>query len=243
MLTENSDALSAYLACSSSFIQDPHRPAPAKTFQDCATEWERAELSWRKVEKRLRQVVTCAIVDQKEARNFILMVEDILLEMDAYLDRLEEEMEGTERTTTVPFVYSIPHEMEHHFARPVRVSSTSKHTPVLQITLRDSAYHRLLLHATCQFHSRNSKVSHSTLSSSLTPPLPQSHTEKVPNTSISFRVTNVSSFASRKRTGHHTVSLVPFILSQHSGTEPSGEVTQTVSSLHDERYEIVSVAS
>jgi hypothetical protein len=186
MLTENSDALSAYLACSSSFIQDPHRPAPEKTFQDCATEWERAEVAWRKVERRLRQVVALAIVNQSEARNFILMLEDILLEMDAYLDRLEEEQEKEGRAASVPFVYSIPHEMEHHFARPVRVSASPKHAPVLQITLRDSAYHRLLLHATCQFHSRNSKVSPPALSLSLPsldlpPPSSEQHREGAPH--------------------------------------------------------------
>jgi hypothetical protein len=183
LLPENSDALKAYLACASSFTQDPSSSSShqnnMKTFQDCVTEWERAEYSWKNVEKRLRKVIQTAIVNQIEARNFILMIEDILLEMDSYLDRLQQEEDqeegggggGGEKNQQIPFVYSIPHDMEHHFARPIRVkhSNSSKQQkqsqqqqqqqlPVLQITLRDSAYHRLLLHATCQFHGRNSKV-------------------------------------------------------------------------------------
>jgi hypothetical protein len=171
LLPENSEALKAYLACASSFTQtNSSSPHQMKTFQDCVTEWERAEYSWNNVEKRLRKVIQTAIVNQIEARNFILMIEDILLEMDAYLDRLIEqqeqqtEKEGQQSNALISFVYSIPDDMEHHFARPIRVKYPSKQQqlPVLQITLRDSAYHRLLLHATCQFHGRNSKV----------PPLP-----------------------------------------------------------------------
>jgi hypothetical protein len=48
----------------------------------------------------------------------------------------------------------------------------------------------------------------------------QSYTEKIPNSpNQTFRVTNISSFASRRQTGHHTVSLVPFILSQNSSSD------------------------
>lgn len=169
LLEENAALLKSYLACTSSFTpsttQQQHR---SKTLEDCISEWEKAEFSWIKVEKKLRNVITTSIVRHPNARAFVLLIEDLLLEMDDHLEKIRQNNTTNNTNTSTkttnqrkkeitPFIYSIPNEMEHLFARPIKFVTTSK-TSFFQITLTNSSYHRLLLHATCQFHGRTSKV-------------------------------------------------------------------------------------
>lgn len=213
LLEENASALKSYLACTNSFTSQI--TSTTKSLQDCVTEWELAEYSWLKVEKRLRTIITVAVTENMEARLFVTLLEEILLEFYLYLQQLEEISQNKE-DPLVPmpsFSFPLPDDQKHLFLRPLKLKLSTRSLPTLQIALINSAYHRLLLHATCQFHG--------TFSKSMTE---QPARGKKTDKEEAVRVTNITPF-SRSRTNtqhrHHTVSLIPFVFSRY----PSRSVT------------------
>lgn len=168
LLEENSELLKSYLACTSSFTPSTlssfslssSNQYKSKSLEDCISQWEKAEFSWIKLEKKLRAVVKTSILNQANARSFVLLIEDLLLEMEDHMEKIRLNTDDGNKTNSkknIPFIYSLPNEMQHLFLRPIKFITTSRSTN-FQITLINSSYHRLLLHATCQFHGRTSKV-------------------------------------------------------------------------------------
>ena len=146
----NEEELHAYLKCSQSFCAVSSAPQ-SRTLQDCVNEWDRAEFSWSMIEKRLRVVMLRAITNL-DTEIFVSVVEEILLASDV-----------ADVTGTTTLAYSIPEEVKHLFMGPLIISSpkgggVQQSHASLVITLVDSPFHRLLLHTTCQFHGRHSKV-------------------------------------------------------------------------------------
>ena len=203
---EHEDALEAYLKCSTSYTQGGR--GNSKSIRDCYSEWDRAEFAWLKVEKRLRTILLQALhTGGKEAQEFILAIENMLLCL-----------ETGDSTSLTPSPAA-----EHFFSHPPRLVQPSSpvysrednknedseavmvvnlSSPQLIISLKDSPFHRLLLHATCQFHHMHSKSFHD-------------------NKNGGCRATRITPFQSKKC--HHTISLVPFALlktsSQHEADQ------------------------
>jgi hypothetical protein len=146
LLAENESALRAYLACSTSFVRSNFL---AKSLTDCADEWDRAEFAWSMIEKRLRAIVVQSI-KSPETQNFITTVEDLLLACEEYLHSPQEERGS--------FSFIVPSDIEHLFRNHVQLIFDSNSVWTLDVRLADSAYHRVLLHTTCQFHGNHSKV-------------------------------------------------------------------------------------
>lgn len=175
---EHADALEAYLMCSNSYctLRDNRQ---SKSIRDCVSEWDRAEFSWRKVEKRLRTILLRALINgRKEMEDFIASIEGILLGF-----------ENNDMDSIVPTKST-----EHLFPSAPRFSKKSSRTQCkreLIVSLLDSPFHRLLLHATCQFHNMHSK----------------SYADKAND---GRRITSITSFQSQKC--RHSISLVPFLL-------------------------------
>lgn len=176
------------------------------------------------MEKRLRTIVLQALgPGSKEAQEFVSAVESLLLSLEGGEEREapEEGAAGSE--------LPLPTAATHLFPCPPRLvlpcsgvggrmgkdGSIDKDkdkdkdkgltavsrvvSPHLVVTLLDSAFHRLLLHATCQFHMMHSK----------------SYTTK------RGRATKVSAFQSSSTSEgcHHSISLVPFVLLKISTLE------------------------
>jgi hypothetical protein len=206
---ENEDALETYLKCSNSYRVK--RAGESKSVRDCYSEWDRAEFAWLKVEKRLRTILLKSLVSV-EAQEFVTAVEALLL-------CLEARHQGTETESPV-----VPPTCAHLFASPPRLvkpSTTesvrcresegedvvvSVAAPHLVVTLMDSAFHRLLLHATCQFHNMHSK----------------SFNDKKRG---GARATRISPFQSQKC--RHTISLVPFVLLKLSTAEEENDKSKS----------------
>lgn len=215
----------------------------SKCIRDCSTEWERAEFAWLKVEKRLRCILLQALGDKegggKEARAFVTAVEELLLSLEKEREMERQgEREGGDgddaggEGTALPTAAA----MAHLFPRPPRLvrpscpalsrddSSSSLDSegvvilgvaaPHLVVTLLESPFHRLLLHATCQFHNMHSKSytvkSSKSKSKSKGKKLSSSGAESV-------RATRISPFQSQQ--GAHSISLVPFVLLQLASPE------------------------
>ena len=101
-----------------------------------------AELSWINVEKKLRQIVVKAIVKNVDIMNFIVDLEKLLVAY--YIEGNElnvREYIGEALRTTLQ---RLPH-----------VDDNGD----LSVQFVDSAFHRLLLHAICQFYGFKSSVS------------------------------------------------------------------------------------
>ena len=156
LLEENASLLKSYLACTNSFSPTTNQIRQrSKTIEECISQWEKAEFSWIKLERKLKKIVISSIVNQQNARQFILIIEDLLLEMNHYLEKissLEKDQQSSE------FIYNLSDEIKYLFIKPIKFISSSRSSSFFQVTLLNSSYHRLLLHATCQFHGRISKV-------------------------------------------------------------------------------------
>jgi len=144
---ENTGALQAYLACSHSF--DTRTKPRSRSLRDCFGEWDRAMFAWGMVEKRLRSVVI-RTMSNVETQTFVIALEDLLLEME-HLDTL----------SSPPSSIDVPDSVKHLFvgkAKYSRPRSINGGQSSLVVSLVDSAFHRLILHAVCQFHCHHSKV-------------------------------------------------------------------------------------
>lgn len=199
---ENEEALNAYLMCSNSYRASSGQ---SKSIKDCVSEWDRAEFSWMKMEKRLRTIILRALV-RREAQKFVAAVEDLLLNLElSSTDSSSKEMSSRAAAS-----------VQHLFLKPPRVVRPSSRTSSrenkdgdevlvnvasnqLILTLVDSSFHRLLLHATCQFHNMHSK----------------SFSDKKNG---GVRATRIAPYQTKKC--RHTISLVPFVLLKVSSEGP-----------------------
>jgi hypothetical protein len=103
-------------------------------------EWREAEIAWLNVEKRLRSVLFRSLLNSDQFRSYVEALEIVILsflETDALLDH-----------SVVPVALS------SCLLSPMRVTSSGG----IELSLKDSPFHRLLLHATCQFYGIKSKV-------------------------------------------------------------------------------------
>lgn len=105
-------------------------------------EWAHAEESWlRNVEKRLRTIVMSSF---KKSSQLCAYTRGLEIMLFSFID-----------TRTIPPLCDLPTELtetlEHGGLRKVSEKTFS-------IQLKDSSFHRLLLHACCQFYGAKSKV-------------------------------------------------------------------------------------
>lgn len=120
-------------------------------------QWGEAEKAWLQMETRLRNVVVRSLSNE-ELCYFVRAMELVLLYFIAQND--------------VP--PHVPVALSSRLELPLEVCSAS-----LTVTLKDSSFHRLLLHAACQFYGLKSKVRTSTA-------LPYSLSSSVPTFTPTF---------------------------------------------------------
>jgi len=110
-----------------------------------AAEWRDAEVAWLNVEKRLRGVVAPALKKSVELSDFVLALQVVL---SFFSD-----------TQTAPPVAFVPIALSRYLRAPLELSksTSSSAPPSLVVSLVDSSFHRLLLHATCQFYGFRSR--------------------------------------------------------------------------------------
>lgn len=207
---DNDDALETYLKCSNSYRSSG--AGESKCMRDCLSEWDRAEFCWLKVERRLRSILVRALVGV-EAQQFVAAVETLLLCLEGGGGR-----EVAPLSPSVSHLFACPPRLVQprgadsllsrdgqrgEEAEAVLVSVAAPH---LVVTLVDSAFHRLLLHATCQFHHVHSK----------------SFVDKKHGGGV--RATRIAPFQhSQQGQCRHSISLVPFVLLKKSAGNEGAE--------------------
>ena len=132
---ENAVALRAYLSCSNSESVLPYR----KTTKSASTTITDPRKCWAKVEKKLRSIVIRSVQNQK-LKEYLISMEEILCDYKLLGDISHSE-----------------HALDSIKSYVTTSIGCSEYG--LEISLVDSAFHRLLLHALCQFHGLKSKVS------------------------------------------------------------------------------------
>jgi hypothetical protein len=99
-------------------------------------QWGEAEKAWMQMETRLRNVVVRSLANE-ELCYFVRAIELVLLYFIA-------------QSGAPPHV---PDALSSRLELPLEICAAS-----LVVTLKDSSFHRLLLHAACQFYGLKSKV-------------------------------------------------------------------------------------
>lgn len=135
---ENLDILQLFRSCNeTSYVTTSNvSKRPMRTDQ-----WEQAESAWMKVEKKIRSVIP-TILNNIEICLFVLSLETLLVYF------IENQV--------VPPLHMIPRNLSNSLEYPISVSINNDQ-PFLTITLKESSFKRLLLHATCQFYGLKSK--------------------------------------------------------------------------------------
>ena len=103
-------------------------------------QWAQAETAWYQIEHRLRAVVVRSF-EKEEFCLFVQALEAVLL---FFLSQGK-----------APASHLIPEALSVQLEVPLDVSDSS-----LSIVLKNSSFHRLLLHAACQFYGLRSKVNY-----------------------------------------------------------------------------------
>ena len=134
-IAENAEKRESFRTCSNSVegIPRAQRSIPIRKDQ-----WVEAELAWYQIEKRLRPIVVKSL-QKEEFCFFVHALEAVLLLFLA--------------ENAAPLSPLIPQALTIHLEQPIESSDGS-----LIICLRDSSFHRLLLHGACQFYGLRSKV-------------------------------------------------------------------------------------
>jgi hypothetical protein len=137
--TENADVREAFRTCAhdTRFAEDCSRRTTSRR-PIRKDEWAEAETSWFQIENRLRSVVVRTL----EKDEFCLFVRAL----EAVIMYFLEENDAPQHSL-------VPPALARMLARPITMSSGS-----VTVALRDSSFHRLLLHAVCQFYGLHSKV-------------------------------------------------------------------------------------
>jgi hypothetical protein len=131
---ENAEKRENFRTCSNTLEKAPvQRSIPIRKDQ-----WIEAETAWYRIENRLRAVVVRSL-QKEELCYFVRAIEAVLL---LYLAHGEAPAEAL-----------VPKMLAMNLEQPIERSAAS-----LVITLKDSSFHRLLLHAACQFYGLRSKV-------------------------------------------------------------------------------------
>lgn len=170
-------------------------------------EWAIADQLWvHRVEKRLRTIVSKALCENVEHCIFLHAVSIVLM----YFCEKK----------TVPPMSVIPSALSTQLQKGLKITSSSNE---LVIPLKDSSFHRLLVHAGCQFYGLISK--------------------SINSVRQKCRVTRVT-LPHRLSTESHSISLVAFILASAPGNSSAqaahifdegsatGEISELVSDLH-----------
>jgi hypothetical protein len=132
---ENAEKRESFRTCSNNVTNIPcvQRSIPIRNDQ-----WAEAEAAWYQIENRLRAVVVRSL--QKE--EFCLFVQALEAVLLFFLAQGE-----------APSSHLLPAELAAYLEQPLSLSGSS-----LVVLLKHSAFHRLLLHAACQFYGLRSKV-------------------------------------------------------------------------------------
>ena len=132
---ENAETRENFRTCSNTASYVPRVQRSILIRKD---QWAIAEAAWYQIENRLRAIVVRSL-QREEFCLFVQAVEAVLL---FFLSRGE-----------VPTSHLLPEVLAEHLESPLTLSGSS-----LVVYLKDSSFHRLLLHATCQFYGLRSKV-------------------------------------------------------------------------------------
>lgn len=132
---ENAEKRESFRTCSNTVTNIPcvQRSIPIRNDQ-----WAEAEAAWYQIENRLRAVVVRSL-QKEEFCLFFQALEAVLL---FFLAQGE-----------APANHLLPAELVACLEQPLSLSGSS-----LVVLLKDSSFHRLLLHAACQFYGLRSKV-------------------------------------------------------------------------------------
>ena len=132
---ENAEAREKFRTCSNTAS---YAPRVQKNISVRKDQWAIAETAWYQIENRLRAIVVRSL-QREEFCLFVQAVEAVLL---FFLSQ-----------GGVPTSHLLPEILAEHLESPLTLSGSS-----LVFYLKDSSFHRLLLHATCQFYGLRSKV-------------------------------------------------------------------------------------
>ena len=136
---DNMDVLQLFRSCNESTFTDSNCNNSRRYMR--RDQWETAERAWYKIEKRLRTIIP-TILNNVQICLYLRALELILIYF------MEKQ--------SVPPVNTIPHHFIESLEHPLIVS-TNNNQQFLTITLKESSFKRLLLHATCQFYGMKSK--------------------------------------------------------------------------------------
>lgn len=151
-LAENKDLLESFRKCelgtapptTSSRRRNGENPQSNSKRRIKESPWAKAEEAWMKVEKRLRQTVLRTLGS---------------LYYCLFVQALESVLQFFCEKRAAPPSAIIPQAMSEMLESPISVTSVASEedVPQLTIALKDSPFHRLLLHATCQFYGLKSQ--------------------------------------------------------------------------------------
>jgi len=105
-----------------------------------AEEWQDAEESYLKIEKRLRSVISVACAKSSSVLHLLQSIETVVLFAALFHIALPLHLVGAD--------------LKNYLLTSPEVDSEEQ----LVLPLRDSAFHRLLVHGVCQFYGLKSKV-------------------------------------------------------------------------------------
>lgn len=113
---------------------------------------EEAEIAWLKLEKRLRASVAASLEDNLTLCLFVKALESVII---YYIE-----------FSKAPPISLIPPVLSEMLVSPIECVVSKKNKELnnidgitsLAISLKDSAFHRLFVHATCQFYGLKTKV-------------------------------------------------------------------------------------
>ena len=132
---ENAEKRESFRTCSHTV---PNVPQVQRNIRFRNDQWAEAEVAWYQIENRLRAIVVRSL-QTAEFCYFVRALEAVLL---LFL------IQGD-----APEISLVPEVLSANLEQPIERSGKS-----LLIALKDSSFHRLLLHAACQFYGLRSKV-------------------------------------------------------------------------------------
>lgn len=156
---QNSAARAQFMSCEDSIYR---APAPKNRFARLSEDLREGELSWLRVQKRLRSVVDRAVQQDLSGRSGDDGLSGGAVE---FLASMEAVVWCFMETGCAPPEAALPAGLASALLRPLEIThntapgSEADTRAVLSVVLQDSPYHRLLLHALVQFHGLHSKSS------------------------------------------------------------------------------------
>lgn len=137
--SKNQQILHDFLSCKDVFTS--HKISRAPKDVSSLNDWEVAELTWIKVEKRIRAAILRSFSSSEVIRLFLGDLERVILHFAHTQEVLSTE--------------NLCDELKKELAQPMTVDKAGN----LVIPLHDSAFRRLLVHGVAQFYGMQSNVS------------------------------------------------------------------------------------